>query len=162
MAEIKLSRGYVALVDDDALVLVSKHRWSAVRYPNNRNVYASSFMKMNGRRATLSMHRYVLGLTIGNAQAVDHINGNTLDNRRSNLRLCSASQNGANSRIRKNTSGFKGVSFNSGRWVARIRVRRRLIHLGRFIHPQEAALAYDHAARQHFGEFALCNYPDES
>ncbi|MDT4872900.1 AP2 domain protein [compost metagenome] len=104
------------------------------------------------------MHRWlVLGREKGGG--VDHRDGNKLDNRRGNLRQATQGQNAKNTRLaRNNTSGFKGVSRTAeGRWRARITVDRKEIRLGVFGTPEEAAAAYDKAAKQMHGEFASPN-----
>lgn len=104
------------------------------------------------------MHRLIVGAVKG--EIVDHVNGNTLDNRRENLRKCSKSQNAQNSkRHRDGVSGFKGVSFHrrSKTWRARIRNDGREVCLGYFHSPVDAARAYDRAAFEMFGEFAKVN-----
>lgn len=89
---------------------------------------------------------------------VDHIDGDTLNNQRNNLRLASYRENSANQRMcSANTSGFKGVYLHKGKLVAYIRVNYRRIHLGAYQSKTEAAEAYDLAAIKHFGEFALTN-----
>lgn len=87
----------------------------------------------------------------------DHINGNTLDNRRSNLRVVTRTQNNQNVTIRKhNKSGYKGVSLEkkTGRWVAVIQANNKRIHLGTFDTPEEAYAAYCEAAKKYHGKFA--------
>lgn len=91
----------------------------------------------------------------------DHIDGDRLNCRRSNLRLCSQRDNCRNKRqVKPNTVGLKGVSLAGDRFRARIMVDRREIALGRFDCPVEAARAYDRAAQEHFGEFACVNFAD--
>lgn len=105
------------------------------------------------------LHRAICKAQPG--QEVDHINDNKLDNRRANLRLCTRSQNEGHKRIsRRNTSGYKGVSFNKReqKWVANICKDRHLYFLGYFKTANEAATAYDVAATKLFGEFAKPNY----
>lgn len=91
-------------------------------------------------------------------QYVDHINGNKLDNRKSNLRICSNAENCRNSRgTGKNR--FKGVFWVANRWMAQIAVDRKTIYLGRFKDEEQAARAYDKAARKHHKEYARLNFP---
>jgi hypothetical protein len=106
------------------------------------------------------MHRLITGAPAG--VEVDHRNGNGLDNRRSNLRLATTSQNQGNQRLsRANTSGFKGVHWDKHRakWKASIAGDNNDKHLGHFTDPSEAAHAYDSAARLRFGRFASVNFP---
>lgn len=101
------------------------------------------------------LHRIVVGADEG--QYVDHINGDKLDNRKENLRVCSNAQN---SRNKKQYSGaYKGVHFNkvSGNWIAQITVNYKCKHIGSFNTAEEAALAYNKAAKQFHGEFAFQN-----
>lgn len=90
---------------------------------------------------------------------MDHINGNPLDNRRSNLRICSAQGNQRNRRKPKGRSGLKGVSWDSERkkWIAECYVDKRCVLKRRFNSKIEAAKAYDDAASRWFGAFACTN-----
>ena len=94
---------------------------------------------------------------------IDHANKNKLDNRRTNLRLCSRSQNLANKfDLNKNRSGYKGVSFfkwgnRKKRWVSQIQFRYKTLRIGYFLTPEDAALAYNEAAKEYYGEFARLN-----
>ena len=101
------------------------------------------------------MHRLVMGCRP--REEVDHRNGDGLNNRRHNLRSTTHSLNQANRRRVTGKSGFKGVFQRSGKWRAYITVAGRFISLGSFITAEEAARAYDVAAREHFGEFACTN-----
>jgi len=104
------------------------------------------------------MHILITGYKIG--RRVDHINGNGLDNRRSNLRIATSQQNNRNRKIcNLNTSGFKGVRLDRNKWRADIRIDGKRKNLGRFVNPEAAAAAYDEAARKYFGEFATLNFP---
>ncbi|WP_423766655.1 HNH endonuclease [Cupriavidus necator] len=110
-----------------------------------------------GKRATERLHRAIMGLTVGGGGEVDHANGNKLDNRRGNLRLCTKSQNQWNKGIySNNTSGFKGVSYDGrqGKWQARIRVGGKMRSLGYFYAPEQAHAAYCAAANELRGQFA--------
>jgi hypothetical protein len=89
---------------------------------------------------------------------LDHDNTNGIHNAISNLRLANKSTNGANRGLNKNnTTGFKGVSVKRNRFISRIKVNKTHIHLGCFLESKDAAQAYDFAAVQHFGQFALTN-----
>ena len=110
-------------------------------------------------KAYLKAHRLAWFFVYGEwpQKQIDHINGNKSDNRISNLRLATASQNLSNKGITKsNTSGYKGVSFNrtKKKWMASIKVNKKSINLGYFLTPEEASEAYKAAAIKHHGEFA--------
>lgn len=103
-------------------------------------------------------HREILGLPATKIPLVDHADRNGLNNRRSNLRVATRTQNNANSRLPShNSSGLKGVRFHLGRFEASISVGNRQKYLGRFKTKHEAAIAYDSAALSLRGEFALTN-----
>jgi hypothetical protein len=155
MPEIPLTKGFVALVDGEDLALVNQYKWCALTKPGADLVYAQN----RSRKRSRLMHRLIMGAV--NGQYVDHRDGNGLNNRRTNLRLCSHAQNLRNQRVqRNNTSGFKGVSFENrrNRWVAYIYFEGKHIWLGYFHSPKHAALAYNAAARRCFGEFANVNH----
>lgn len=163
MRTIPLTQGYVALVDDDDYERIAAFRWQAMRKRTANGVRVCAIRSERvgvNRRRTVYMHREILGAP--DHLQVDHANGDPLDNRRSNLRLCTNQQNQAN--VRKawgGTSRFKGVHLlPNGRWVARIGVGYRRIALGVYATEEDAAAAYDQAARRHFGPFALVNLPD--
>ena len=104
------------------------------------------------------MHRFILGAK--KHQLVDHVNGNPLDNRLTNLRIANKSQNAANRGLDKNnTTGYKGVSQvkKTGRYRATIRVKGKNIHIGIFALAKDAAVAYKQMAFRYFGEFAWLN-----
>ncbi|MCP4599218.1 MAG: hypothetical protein GY847_01550 [Proteobacteria bacterium] len=104
------------------------------------------------------LHRCIMDA--GPTDEIDHRNGNRLDNRKENLRVATRSQNMANTILRKNnTVGLKGVYPNKKRWMARITVNYEYLHLGTFDTPEQAGRVYDEAAINHFGEFALLNFP---
>lgn len=155
--EIELTQGQVALIDQGDLDTVLKFRWYAGHHGQGWRAESSSdYKRREGRH--LRMHRLILDAPPG--MDVDHVNGNGLDNRRMNLRLASRSQNLANQRKQrdKTSSRYKGVSISrQGTWRARICVRGQKRWLGIFESEEEAALAYNRAASEYFGEFARLN-----
>lgn len=151
--EIELSRGLKALVSEEDYEELAMRSWSA-----NTAGYAVS---KSAHGEVEYMHRVIVGAPHG--ESVDHINGVKWDNRRTNLRLATMSQNLANTKARSNSqSGLKGVYFfkRDGTWQAQITVNYKKIHLGYFETPQQAADAYDEAAKQYFGSFARLNKQD--
>lgn len=157
MQEIKLSQGLVAFVDDEDFRYLNKFKWHASRSGNT--FYAQREVHINGHRTSLKMHRAILH----DAIQVDHIDGNGLNNQRDNLRPVTNAQNCFNQRKKngQSTSKYKGVTLHKRdtRWYASIRFKGKLKHLGSFVSEIEAALAYDKAALDIFGEFARLNFP---
>jgi HNH endonuclease len=165
---VALTRSYVAIVDDeDYERVIAAGPWFAYESSAKpRALYAHrSIRKPDGSRTTEKMHRFILGLTDPKIQP-DHRDRDGLNNQRSNLRIATASQNMANRRKRRgpSSSQYMGVHKRSDsptKWRASIRVNRKLITLGSFTSELTAALAYDKAAREHFGEFANTNFTKE-
>lgn len=152
MAEISLSQGKIVIVDDADLPLLENHTWTAIRRPHTW--YAQTCL---GSQTYLLMHRLLAGQE---GLQVDHIDGDGLNNQRSNLRAANQSQNNANQRPRSGgTSRFKGVSWSEDRqkWLAQIKIGDKRRNLGRFLNEEEAARTYDRAASEAFGEFAFTN-----
>lgn len=155
--EIPLNRGRVALVDEADYEWLSQWRWTFAGEPTGGG-YAVRGCDVGGARRTLLMHRAILSPEPG--LQVDHINGDGLDNRRANLRPCTASQNCQNRAVKKGTrSGFKGVTKYNRYWRAAIRAEGRTRYIGYYATPEEAARAYDEAAMRLHGEFARLNFP---
>lgn len=154
MKEIPLTGGLITIVDDEDFEMLSHWKWSA-----NENGYAYRRTPVRRKQQMVRMHRLIM-LPDPDEQ-VDHINGDGLDNRRCNLRLCTLGQNRCNlSKYRNNASGRKGVWWSQGRWCAAIRKGGRAYHLGRFLDRDAAARAYDSAALELHGEFARLNFPE--
>jgi hypothetical protein len=159
-----LTRRHVALVDDEDYALVSRHKWSAVH--QGQTFRASTWVRevAGGPRKAVLMHRLILGITDSKVK-VDHRDGDALNNRRANIRACTATANNRNARKRqgRSTSRFKGVVWakHASRWRAIITVNNRTVHLGYLAEEIEAALAYDKSARKHFKQFAKPNFARE-
>jgi hypothetical protein len=155
MKLIPLTRGQNAIIDDDDFESVSKHKWQAWTSRTFDSFYATSSKRINTKTTMIKMHRLIAGVIGLDGVYVDHINGNGLDNRRSNLRICSHSENMKNcKRYTSNKSGYKGVGFHNGKWRARINIDRKSIFLGHFSTAEEAHAAYCEAAKRLYGEFA--------
>ena len=153
MKQIPLTQGKFAIVDDEDYEYLMQWKWCVVRHKKGR-WYASTHIN----NKTIYMHRWLIQNKPG--KFTDHRNGNGLDNRRVNLRSCSPSQNGHNSKCRAGgTSKFKGVSWDRrySKWRASIGIKYKLYNLGRFVNEKDAAMAYNEKATKVFGEFAYLN-----
>lgn len=153
MKEIPLTQGKVAIVDDEDYKWASKYKW----YFNKG--YAVRKIRVSGVDKTVYLHREILHTPDGVYS--DHINTNKLDNRKTNLRLCTFAENLKNrGKYKDNKSGFKGVFWCStkNKWRACIRSNFRFIHIGYFENKIDAALAYDEAASKYHGKFAKLNF----
>lgn len=144
------------MVDDDDFERLNQHSWCAVQ--RSAGVYARR--TDNKAHETVYMHREILALRAGDKREADHKNGDTLDNRRSNLRVASHAENKANShRLKVGKSGFRGVTVIRNKFRASIKQGGKSCDLGRFETAIAAARAYDKAAKSRFGEFARLNFP---
>lgn len=158
-AAIPLTQGQVALVDTTDYEWLMQWKWYAWWNKTTQSFYAMRDLPtVNKKRfGVMRMHRQILCLENGDKRVGDHIrSGNTLDNRRSNLRIANQLENSRNSRInRNNKTGFKGVSlFRPGQWRADIRAGGKTIFLGLHSTPESAHAAYCSAAERYHGEFA--------
>lgn len=160
MKEVRLSKGAIAIVDDVDFEFASSHKyWINSWGYAYRSIWLGQHNKPQHKN--VSLHRELMGVTDPRV-LVDHINGDTLDNRRCNLRLSTKSTNGCNRpKTRANTTGYKGVVLHtqckSPRWMATITVHGKHKYLGLFPTPEEAAKHYNEAALLHFGEYARLN-----
>lgn len=163
MIEIQLTQGQVALVDECDADLAELN-WYASWSSDIEGYYAARNIGGKGQRATVLMHRVILSRMLGRellrSELVDHTHHNTLDNRRSEIRLCNNSRNHMNMKKRSdNRSGYVGVGWNStaNKWRSRIKMNGKEIHLGLFSNVKDAALAYNAKAIELFGDFAQLN-----
>jgi len=161
--EISLTQDCVALVDDEDYDRVNALKWHVRRTGKTAYASHSLWLKEEKRYTQIHMHRFIVNAPL--ELDVDHVDGDGLNNTRQNLRPATRSQNVAN-RHHGNTSksGFIGVKSHYKRWKARIGSYNRKNapkHLGSFVTPEEAARAYDKAAKERYGEFAKLNFPEE-
>jgi hypothetical protein len=161
---IVLPDGSSCRVDQEDHDRFAGHRWQKSTNGSGK-FYVHRSETVDGKTVKHYLHREILGLKRRDGKLVDHVNGDTLDCTRENLRVTTARGNGQNRRkqrsygTRRCSSRFKGVVRlkDSGRFVARIYADGKRLFLGRFGDERDAARAYDAAARQYYGEFALTN-----
>lgn len=155
MKVIRLTQDKSAIVDDESYEYLSQFKWQA-RYDRTTGKW---YAARQVRRKFIYMHREILNAPDG--LHVDHINGDTLNNRERNLRLATSAQNAWNrDKNRNNTTGYKGVTREKGRRKVRaqITVNGKHMHLGWFDDPREAALVYDQAVRKYHGAYGCTNF----
>lgn len=158
MKRIPLTQGLFAIVDDEDYERLSANKWFAQKIQNTFYARRTEILA-NGNQRIISMHSKVINVPPG--LMTDHADGNGLNNSRSNLRICTTSQNQMNSKKqkRKCSSKYKGVYWSKirNRWVAQIWMNGNRQHIGCFIKEEDAAIAYDKKALEIFGEFARTN-----
>jgi hypothetical protein len=151
MKTLHLTKGYVTQVDNDTYKWAKQLKWCA---SDSNGVYA-----MHGGSPTILLHRLIMGAQPG--QEVDHIDGDGLNNRKRNLRICTKAQNQRNQRPQKGgTSVYKGVYWHKDgkKWRGQIKLNGKTIYLGSFDNELDAAKVYDLAALKYHGEFANLNF----
>ena len=159
MRTIALTQGKTAIVDDSDYEELSRYKWCL-----NGGCYASRGFHVNGKLIIEKMHQRVLGAAPP-GYVIDHINGNTLDNRKENLRFVTPQQNVFNSNRKTpkisgiNPSGYKGVHWRNDRKKWRVSITCDGIRhdIGLYENKHEAARAYNEAARRFFGQYAKLN-----
>ena len=152
---LELSRGKRTEVSVEDFEYLNQWKWSY-----GTRGYAFKSFTVRGKKKTITLHRFLLKPRKG--EYVDHVNGDRLDNRRFNLRLCTSGQNNQNSKQRAHSQQFfKGVrpTEGSSTWAARIRYEGKERWIGSFKNPIHAAVAYDLWAVYLFGSFARTNFP---
>ncbi|MDP2218517.1 MAG: AP2 domain-containing protein [Methanolobus sp.] len=156
MKEIKLTQNRTVLIDDENYDYISQFKW----HPRQcaRTCYAIRHVRINGHRTTIAMHQELLNTPCN--MMSDHIDGNGLNNQKKNLRICSIHQNAFNRKVPLTSrSGYKGVCWHklAKKWIAQIKHNYRMRHLGYHSSRELAAMAYNNAAVELFGEFARLN-----
>lgn len=165
--EIPLTRGKVALVDDEDYESLMKHKWNAHKSISAKGIVSWYAVRTQWAgiclRVDIKMHRQIRGVPPGDPRLVDHADGDGLNNQKRNLRVCNFTQNVVNRRkFGTNKSKYKGVTNHAatGKWRARIGHGDKCIYLGLFKDEVDAAQAYNFAAEELHGEFARFNTPD--
>jgi hypothetical protein len=153
IAFIPLTKGLFATVDAADFAWLNGFRWHATG--THGRYYAATII--HGK--SVSMHRLLMDPPEG--MIVDHIDGNGLNNRRSNLRICTREENRHNTRPLGKSCPYVGVRRHGDKWRSRITVKGQSLFLGDFDTPHEAAQARDAAARQHHGPYAWINIPQD-
>lgn len=155
MKIIKLTQGKETIVDVEDYRHLNKHKW----FVDSSGYARRARKKIDGEGPpAVRMHRVIMNLD-GSNLVVDHINGNKLDNRKQNLRICTYSQNSQNKKVKSNSiSGYKGVTLCMGKyWMAYITHNKININLGMFDTKELAVQAYNEKAIEYHGEYARLN-----
>lgn len=171
MIEIPLTQGKVTQVDDD-FEFLNQYNWYASKAQSKASFQYYALRKsarLNGIQLTIQLHRVIMETKLGRhllrTEEIDHIDHDGLNNTCNNLRIVSHTQNNRNRRKQGNkaSSEYKGISWhkNESKWIAHIGKDGKLHHIGYFISEEDAARAYDAAAKKLFGPYANLNFPSE-
>lgn len=155
---IALTKGQQTIVDDEDFERFGGLAWQAIEYRSRSGRVMGYRASRTVACKSVYLHRVILDAKPD--EIVDHVNRDALDNRRVNLRLCSASQNNANRKSALGATGFLGVYRRGKRFIAQISVNHQNLYLGTFASAEEAALARDAAVILHFGDFAVLNFSE--
>ena len=154
---IDIKRGLHTIVDAADYDWLCETDWYSLWSRSSHCYYVSAAVPHNGKITTLSMHRFIMGIPFHDPRQVDHINGNTLDNRRQNLRICTPAENTRNAKRRSdNASGYKGVYKHKDGvgWIAQITFEKVQRYLGYYRSKEEANSVVRKARQELHGEFA--------
>lgn len=156
--KLKLSKGYIANVDDNDPKKPWRFKWTA--QVEDKTVYAYRFFWSHNVPTKVFLHRFLLGVTSSNTE-VDHKDGNGLNCKRKNLRKATSSQNKCNQGLSTvNTSGVKGVSWDKSKrkWQVQIGLHGKNMHLGRYTNLKEAQHARILAEKKYFKDFVRSSF----
>lgn len=156
---LKITKGQETLIDLEDFKRVAIYRWKASKPSKGNKFYAKRNAHVNKKERVLSLSRFIMNAP--KELEVDHKNGDSLDNRKCNLRLCTATQNRVSFRSKneKYSSKYRGVSKHRNKWLAQIGIKGKASYIGVFSDPIEAARARDKKALEVYGEFAQLNFP---
>ena len=160
MPHLELTKGCWVTIDDQDIPIIIRGSWYA-NVAANGMVYARRSWREGGVRKSEFLHRAIIGAKKGDL--VDHLDGNPMNCRRSNLRIVNHNQNGTNKRT-YSKHGFKGIKFMEGRtkpWATVVSVNGKTKTIGYFLTKEEAAEAYDAAVRKLLGSGVSLNFPKE-
>lgn len=164
MKTIPLTKGLKSIVDEDKYSDLIKHKWFALSNGKYGHRAARQISVGNKKQKCIMMHRQLINAKDG--EIVDHINRNTLDNRRENLRIVTSSQSNMNRKTSHGSSKYKGVyrkKWSTGfKWGSQIKMEGKYKHIGYYDNEEEAAKAYDSTAKQIAGDYACLNFPKEA
>lgn len=161
MKRIELTQGKIALVDDEDFDYLSSFRWHAIQCKHSPDLWYAVHQESKPKRRRISMHSLLMPHRDGHV--VDHVSGDGLDNRRSNLRYATPKENMQNQKRHSDSkSPYKGIwrAPRCDRWGVQIYHNKKRHYLGLFKDPVDAARVYDFVARQVFGPFARLNFPE--
>lgn len=155
---IPLTKGHFAIIDAEDYNFVMQWKWQSAQARPDANIYAKRTHRAIGGRKTIAMHRLIMNCP--DDMQVDHIDGNGLNNSKSNLRICTRLQNNLNRKINKsNATGFKGIYKHGISYCGEIGYQGKQYQLGAYNNPELAAKVYDIHALKFNGEFANTNFP---
>lgn len=146
MKRIILTKNKIAIVDDADYELLNQYKWHLSAG------YAVRRLRIGNSQIPIYMHRMITG--IPDKYFTDHIDGNKLNNQKVNLRIATNSQNQANRKLIRSKTGHKGITFEAGKFRARITVNRKIFNLGRHEKIEDAINAYNKASKKYFKEYA--------
>ena len=152
-AYIKLTQGQIAIIDAEDLEKIGAYRWCAA-WNKSRKLYVATTTKYTPGKnnKTIYMHRLIMSAK--NCEVVDHINGDSLLNKKNNLRICTQAENARNlPKSSRNTSGTKGIVHRDGKWTAYIMMNGKLKHIGNYDYYEEALSARKEYEQKLYGEF---------